>query len=234
VLFVAAGAEIAAFLEGEHWVTVATITAGRVVAMISDQSRPGQIWIATDHGSVWRVGADGAAWCAPAVLAAGEEPIALAVHEQAPVVATIDRSVGRVRVWRIDMVSQSWSIWLECPTAWAGAQLLLAETDTAPDLIAVGTRVWRREGSTWLAQDLDGTPIRRLMHVPGSPLICVVTEHHRFNTFDGVTWNRQALPAPQGGLLDLACVADTSPRLIGLGPGGVLWSADSAEAERTS
>jgi len=57
-----------------------------------------------------------------------------------------------------------------------------------------------------------------------------VTEHHRFNTFDAVTWNSQALPAPQGGLLDLAWVAGTSPRLIGLGPGGVLWYANSAEA----
>ena len=56
MLFVAAGAEIAALLEGERWVIVATITTGRVVAMASDPGQPGQVWIATIMAryGVWR------------------------------------------------------------------------------------------------------------------------------------------------------------------------------------
>ncbi len=227
VLFVAAGAEIAALLEGKRWVVVATITDGRAVAMTSDPGRLGQVWIATDQGTLWRVEADGVAWRAPAELPTGEEPIALAVYEHTPVVATIDRAVGRVRIWRMDMTSQCWSIWLECSTAWAGVQLLLATTDTAPDLIAVGTFIWHREGSSWLAQDLDGTPILRLLRVPGSSQIAVVTEQHHFTTLDGVTWERQDLLAPPGGLLDLAYIGSMPPRLIGLGLGGMLWSEDN-------
>jgi len=110
----------------------------------------------------------------------------------------------------------------------------LAETDTVPDLIAVGPLIWRRAGSAWLAEGLDGTPILRLLRVPGSASICVVTQQHCFSTLDGVTWDSQTLPAPPGGLLDLVYVADTPPRLIGLGAGGLLWSADNIEAERTS
>jgi len=234
VLFVAAGAEIAALLEGERWVIVATITTGRVVAMASDPSQPGQVWIATDRGTLWRVAADGEAWCVPEALPTDQEPIALAIYKHAPVVATIDRSGGRVRIWHMDMLSQRWSIWLECSTAWAGAQIVLAETDTVPDLIAVGPLIWRRAGSAWLAEGLDGTPILRLLRVPGSASICVVTQQHCFSTLDGVTWDSQTLPAPPGGLLDLVYVADTPPRLIGLGAGGLLWSADNIEAERTS
>jgi hypothetical protein len=224
VLFAAAGAEIVALLDGTHWVTVATVATEQIIAMISDPSQAGQIWIATDHGSVWRVGVDGSAWCVPAVLAAGEHPIALALHKHAPVVATIDRSIGRVRIWQMDMASQRWVLWLECPTAWAGAQLLL--TDTAPDLIAVGPRVWQREGTSWIAHDLDTTPILRLMRVPGSLQIIAVTEQHYFTTLDGVTWNSQTLAVPLDGLLDLAYVGSTPPQLIGLGPGGVVWSVD--------
>jgi photosystem II stability/assembly factor-like uncharacterized protein len=222
VLFAAAGAEIAALLDGAQWVTAATLATEQILAMISDPNQAGQLWIATDHGSIWRVGVDGSTWCVPDVLAPGEHPIALALHKHAPVVATIDRSVGRVRIWQMDLESQRWLLWLECPTDWAGAQLLL--TDTAPELIAVGSRVWQREGNSWIAHDLDTTPILRLLRVPGSAQIIAVTEQHYFTTSDGVTWNSQNLPVPPGGLLDLAYVGSTPPQLIGLGSGGVLWS----------
>ena len=58
VLFVAAGAEIAALLEGERWVIVATITTGRVVAMASDLISRGRSgsprpWHAMACGDGW-------------------------------------------------------------------------------------------------------------------------------------------------------------------------------------
>ncbi len=226
VLFAAVGADIAALLEGERWEIVASITTGRIVAMVGDTCEAGQVWIATSHGSVWRIGANGAAWCVPEMLAVGEEPIALCVYQRAPVVATLDRSAGHVHIWRMEAASQHWSLWCTAAAAWSGAQFLLAAADSAPNLIAVGTQIWRLEDDNWIGQDLDGTPILRLLRIRESARISVVTEQHCFTTLDAITWERQSLPAPEGGLLDLAFLNSTPPRLIGLGPGGALWSTE--------
>ena len=59
VLFVAAGAEIAALLEGERWVIVATITTGRVVAMASD---PKSARAGLDRHRPWHAMACGDGW----------------------------------------------------------------------------------------------------------------------------------------------------------------------------
>jgi photosystem II stability/assembly factor-like uncharacterized protein len=227
VLFAAAGADIAALLEGERWEIVASITTGRIVAMVGDASEAGQVWIATSHGSVWRISANGTAWCVPETLAAGEEPIALSVYQRAPVVATLDRSAGQVHIWRMEATSQRWSLWCTVATAWSAAQFLLAAADNAPQLIAVGTQIWRLEGDNWIGQDLDGKPILGLLWMRESARISAVTEQHCFTTLDGITWERQSLPAPEGGLLDLAFLDSTPPQLIGLGPGGALWSLEA-------